>query len=57
VVVDLDWKGGLWSPVDGGLESFNSGFLVLPNRARQNSNLTNSWVEIGLYLGEGPEGK
>ena len=39
------------------LGSFNSGFLVLPNRAGPNTNLTNSWVEIGLYLEEDPEGK
>ena len=39
VLVVLDWEGGLWCPMDGGLESFNNGFLVLPNRARRNANL------------------
>ena len=43
--------------MDVGLESIDSGFLVLPNRARPNANLTSSWVEVGLYLEEGPGGK
>ncbi len=44
-------------PIDVGLVSTNNGFLALPNRVRLNTNLANSWVELGLYLEEGPGGK
>ena len=40
-------------PVDVGLVSIDNGFLALPNRVRL-TNLADSWVELGLYLEEGP---
>ena len=44
-------------PVDVRLGSIDNVFLALPNRVRPYTNLANSWVELGLYLEEGPGGK